>query len=81
MAAKKTVGNYTDVGLDGGFFKDKDTISFEEDIADFIPTMNDPNPSLGKPIEIDTISKTIQLGGDLPVQKRFVAGGLGTGPR
>ncbi len=65
MAAKKTVGNYTDVGLDGGFYKDKDTISFDEDIADFTPTMNDPNPSLGKPIEIDTNAKTIALGGDL----------------
>ncbi len=29
--------------LDGGFSKGKDTISFEEDIADFIPTMGDPN--------------------------------------
>lgn len=66
MAAKKTVGHYTDVGLDGGFFKDADTISFDKDIADFTPTMNDPNPSLGKPIEIDTVAKTIALGGDLP---------------
>ena len=39
MAAIKTVGNYTDVGLDGGFSMGKDTISFEEDIADFRPTM------------------------------------------
>ena len=66
MAARKTVGNYTDVGLDGGFFKDKDTISFEKDIGDFTPTMNDPNPALGQPIEIDTGIETIQLGGDLP---------------
>ena len=65
MAAKKTVGNYTDVGLDGGFSTGKDTISFEEDIADFSPTMNDPNPALGKPIEIDINAKTIALGGDL----------------
>jgi hypothetical protein len=69
MAAKKTVGNYTDVGLDGGFSKGKDTISFEKDIADFTPTMNDPtpgNPSDPNPIEIDTIQKTIQLGSNLP---------------
>jgi len=65
MAAKKTVGNYTDVGLDGGFSTGFDTISFEEDIADFSPTMNDPNPALGKPIEIDINAKTIELGGDL----------------
>ena len=65
MAAKKTVGNYTDVGLDGGFSKGKDTISFLEDIADFTPTMNDPDPSLGKPIEIDINAKTIALGGSL----------------
>jgi hypothetical protein len=67
MAAKKTVGNYTDVGLDGGFFKDKDTISFEEDIDDFTPTMNDPG-ELGDPdpIEINTTDGTIGLGGGLP---------------
>jgi len=39
MAAKKTVGNYTDVGLDGGFSSGKDTISFEDDIEDFSPKM------------------------------------------
>ncbi len=66
MAAKKTVGNYTDVGVDGGFFAGRDTISFDEDIGDFTPTMNDPNPSLGQPIEIDIGAGTIQLGGDLP---------------
>jgi len=68
MAAKKTVGNYTDVGLDGGFSKGKDTISFDDDIADFTPTMNDPVPGPGnpKPIEIDTTDKTIGLGGGLP---------------
>ena len=66
MAAKKSVGNYTDVGLDGGFFAGSDTISFDEDIGDFTPTMNNPNPSLGDPIEIDIGAGTIQLGGDLP---------------
>ncbi len=66
MAAKKTVGNYTDVGLDGGFYAGSDTISFDEDIGDFTPTMNNPNPSLGEPIEIDIGAGTIQLGGDLP---------------
>jgi hypothetical protein len=73
-AAKKTVGDYTDVGLDGGFSTGKDTISFEEDIADFAPTMNDPtpaNPSDPDPIEIDTTQKTIELGGGL-------AGGYGS---
>ena len=67
-AANKTVGDYTDVGLDGGFSTGKDTISFDEDIADFIPTMNDPtpgNPGDPDPIEIDTVQKTIQLGGGL----------------
>lgn len=66
MTARKTVGNYTDVGLDGGFFTGRDTISFDEDIGDFTPTMNNPNPSLGEPIEIDIGAGTIQLGGDLP---------------
>ncbi len=67
-ASTKTIGEYTDVGLDGGFSTGRDTISFEEDIADFIPSMNDPtpgNPSDPDPIEIDTVQKTIELGGGL----------------
>ena len=68
MAAQKTIGNYTDVGLDSGFSTGKDTISFEEDIADFSPTMNDPDPSVGTPIEVinTTDEKVIKLGGNLP---------------
>jgi type II secretory pathway pseudopilin PulG len=63
-AAKKAIGEYTDVGLDGGFSTGKDTISFEEDIADFTPTMLDPTPgdTSDDPIVIDTVQKTIQLG-------------------
>ncbi len=66
-ASTKTVGEYTDVGLDGGFSTGKDTISFEEDIADFAASMPDPtpDPSDPDPIEIDTVQRTIQLGGGL----------------
>jgi len=65
-ASTKTIGEYTDVGLDGGFSTGKDTISFEEDIADFVPTMNDPGgPGNPDPIEINTVQKTIQLGSGL----------------
>jgi len=63
-ASTKTIGDYTDVGLDGGFSTGKDTISFEEDIADFASTMIDPTPgdTSDDPIVIDTVQKTIQLG-------------------
>jgi type II secretory pathway pseudopilin PulG len=63
-ASTKTIGEYTDVGLDGGFSTGKDTISFEDDIADFIPTMNDSTPgdTSDDPIVIDTVQKTVQLG-------------------
>lgn len=72
MAATKTVGEYTDAGADGGFSTGKDTISFEEDIADFEPTMNDPGgPSDPNPIEINIPEKNIELGGGL-------AGGYGS---
>jgi hypothetical protein len=70
MAAKKIIGNYTDVGLDGGFSIGKETISFEEDIADFSPTMGKTGGILGpgdpEPIIVDTANNQIELGQDLP---------------
>jgi hypothetical protein len=64
-AAKNTGGNYTDVGIGGGFSRGKDTISFEDDIDDFSPTMNDPDPGIGNPDPIEIHDETIELGGDL----------------
>jgi len=66
-ASTKIIGEYTDVGLDGGFSTGKDTISFDEDIADFAATMIDTTPgdTSDDPIVIDTVQKTIQLGGGL----------------
>jgi len=71
MAAKKTVGNYTDVGQDGGFSSGKDTISFEEDIEDFAPKMGaSGGGEIGEgdadaPITVDTTGKEIDLGKNL----------------
>ena len=68
-ASTKTIGEYTDVGLDGGFSTGKDTISFEEDIADFNPTMGKAGGDLGggdpKPIEVNVTNKEIELGQNL----------------
>jgi len=67
-ASAKTIGEYTDVGLDGGFSTGKDTISFEEDIEDFETTLaidSTPGDTSDDPIVIDTVQKTVQLGRDL----------------
>ena len=70
LAGNNTVVNYTDVGLDGGFSGGKDTISFEDDIADFSPTMGNADgplaPSDPQPILVDVANNQIELGRNLP---------------
>lgn len=71
MAGRKTVGNYTDVGIDAGFFTGKETISFDQDIQDFDAKMGLTGGgeilegASDAPIVVDTTSKEIQLGKNL----------------
>ena len=69
-AGEKTVVNFTDVGVDAGFFTGKDTISFAEDIQDFSPKMGTGGTPIAEgagdaPITVDTTAKEIELGKNL----------------